>query len=322
MKRKSNLYKDICNMEHITYIYEQIEKNCKNKNKIYKWESIKDVLITRVYKNLTNHQYQCGRYHTFVIYEPKKRVIMSQEMYDKIVNHLVSEYILLPSIVPCLIDSNVASRRGKGTSYGVKLYYKYRQYYDSKYGKNNYYLLKLDISKFFDSIDHEILKSKLRTRIKDKDALHILDLIIDSTESGLPIGSTTSQLFAIFYLDSLDKYIKEVLKIKCYIRYQDDMVLFHEDKEYLKYCLLKITEELDKLKLQLNSKSKIYKSNENMNFIGVKKNKKYSNITRTRRKYKKNLKKYYQGEISLNSLISSKMNYLNRKKDSYNKYIV
>ena len=141
-----------------------------------------------------------------------------------------------------------------------------------------------------------------------------MDLIIDSTESGLPIGSTTSQLFAIFYLDSLDKYIKEVLKIKCYIRYQDDMVLFHEDKEYLKYCLLKITEELDKLKLQLNSKSKIYKSNENMNFIGVKKNKKYSNITRTRRKYKKNLKKYYQGEISLNSLISSKMNYLNRKK--------
>ena len=92
------------------------------------------------------------------------------------------------------------------------------------------------------------------------------------------------------------------------------MVLFHEDKNYLKYCLLKITEELDKLKLQLNSKSRIYKSNENINFVGVRRNKKYSNIARTRRKYKKNLKKYYQGEISLNSLISSKMNYLNRKK--------
>ena len=122
MKRKSNLYQEICNMEHITYVYEQIEKNCKNKNKIYKWESIKDILITRIYRDLTNHQYQCGRYHTFVIYEPKRRVIMSQEMYDKVVNHLVSEYILLPSIVPCLIDSNVASRRGKGTSYGIKLY--------------------------------------------------------------------------------------------------------------------------------------------------------------------------------------------------------
>ena len=314
MKRKNNLYKDICNLEHITYIYEKIEKNCKNKNKVYKWKSIKDVLITKIYRNLVHFDYQCGKYHQFVIYEPKRRVIRSQEMYNKVVNHLVSEYILLPSIVSCLVDSNVASRRGKGTSYGVKLYFKYRQYYDCKYGRDNYYLLKLDISKFFDSIDHEILKSKLRTRIKDKVALHILDLIIDSTESGLPIGSTTSQLFAIFYLDGIDKYIKEVLKIKCYIRYQDDMLLIHDDKEYLKYCLSKITEELDKLKLQLNSKTRIYKSNENINFIGVRKNKKYSNIHRTRRKYKKNLKKYHCGEISLNSMISSRMNYFNRKK--------
>lgn len=314
MKRKSNLYQEICNIEHITYIYEQIEKKCKNKNKIYKWESIKDVLITRIYKDLTNYQYQCGKYHRFVIYEPKKRIIKSQEMYDKVVNHLVSEYILLPSIVSCLIDSNVASRREKGTNYGIKLYYKYRQFYDSKYGKNNYYLLKLDIHHFFDSIDHEILKSKLETRIKDKNALDILNLIIDSTESGLPIGSTTSQLFAIFFLDSIDKYIKEVLKIKCYIRYQDDMLLIHHDKNYLKYCFKKITEELHKLKLQLNSKSRIYKSSENINFIGVRKNKKYTNIARTRRKYKKNLKKYDQGEISLNSLISSRMNYFNRKK--------
>ena len=99
---------------------------------------------------------------------------MAMEMYDKIVNHLVSEYILLPSIIPCLIDSNVTSRKNKWTSYGVKLYYKYCNIYDSKYGKDNYYLLKLDISKFFDNIDHDILKKKLRKRIKDRDALKIL----------------------------------------------------------------------------------------------------------------------------------------------------
>lgn len=313
MKRKSNLYQDICNIEHITYIYEQIEKNCQNKNKIYKWESIKDVLISKIYRDLIDHSYTCGRYHKFIIYEPKKRVIMSQEMYDKVINHLVSEYILLPTIVPCLIDSNVASRRGKGTSYGVKLYYKYRQIYDTKYGKDNYYLLKLDISQFFDSIDHNILKQKLSTRIKDKEALDIINTIIDSTDKGLPIGSTTSQLFAIFYLDNIDKYIKEVLKIKRYIRYQDDMILFSNSKNYLKYCLDVISYELEKLGLKLNHKTKIYKSNENINFIGVRKNKKYSNISRTRRKYKNNLKNYYNGNISLNSLISSKMNYLKRK---------
>ena len=116
---------------------------------------------------------------------------MAMDMYDKIINHLVSEFILLPVVVPGLIDSNVASRKGKGTSYGVKLYYKYRNIYDSKYGKNNYYLLKLDIYKFFEIIDHDILKKKLRTKIKDKDSLNILDIIIDSTDKGIPIGIAT-----------------------------------------------------------------------------------------------------------------------------------
>ena len=313
MKRKGNLYKDICDIENIEYVCDKIFKSCKNKEKVYKWESVKDVLVVKIYNDLNNRNYKFGRYHKFIIYEPKKRIIMAMDMYDKLINHLVSEYILLPSIIPGLIDSNVASRIGKGTSYGVKLYYKYRNIYDSNYGKDNYYLLKMDISKFFDSIDHVILKRKLRTRIKDKDALNILDVIIDSTDTGIPIGANTSQLFAIFYLDEVDKYIKEDLKIKCYIRYQDDMLLIHKDKEYLKYCLDKIRIMLEKLGMTLNNKTKIYKSNENINFIGVRKNKRYSNISRTRRKYKRKLKEYDEGLISLNSLISSKMNYVNRK---------
>lgn len=314
MKRKKDLYVNICNIKNIETMCNKVLKNSKNKNKIYKWESIKDVLVTSIYQDLINKNYHFGRYHKFTIYEPKERLIMSMNMYDKIVNHLVSEYILLPSIVPCLIDSNVASRKDKGTSYGIKLYYKYRVVYDTKYGKNNYYLLKIDIKKFFDNINHDILKKLLRTRIKDNDALNILDIIIDSTEKGLPIGANTSQLFAIFYLDSVDKYIKEVLKIKCYIRYQDDMILIHHDKEYLKYCLKEITNKLNELDLEINKKTKIYKSNENINFIGVRKNRKYTNITRTRKKYKKKLQEYENGNINLNSLISSKVNYINRRK--------
>ena len=124
----------------------------------------------------------------------------------------------------------------------------------------------------------------------------------------------TSQLFAIFYLDSVDKYIKEVLKIKCYIRYQDDRLLIHHNKEYLKYCVNEIIKKLQELDLVINNKTKIYKSNENINFIGVTKNKKYTNIARTRTKYKKKLQEYENGNINLNSLISSKVNYINRRK--------
>ena len=98
--------------------------------------------------------------------------------YDKLINHLVSKYILIPSLTHCLIDSNIASQVGKGTDYGVKLYYKYRSICNRKYVE--YYLLKMDIHKFFASIDVELLKKKISKRIKEKRSLDIVYKIIDS----------------------------------------------------------------------------------------------------------------------------------------------
>ena len=114
------------------------------------------------------------------------RIINSQDMYDKLINHLVSEYILIPSLTPCLIDSNVASRKDRGTSYGIRLYYKYLSIANRKYGK--FYILKIDIHKYFASINHDILKEKIRKRIKEKRSLDIVYKIIDSFDEGLPIG--------------------------------------------------------------------------------------------------------------------------------------
>ena len=164
-------------------------------------------------------------------------------MYDKLVNHLVSRYILYPAIVPCLIEANCASRPNKGTGYALNLYYKYRHILDNKY--DNYYLLKYDIKSYFSSIDINILKNKLETRIKDNDALDIIYKILDS-DTTLSIGFMTSQILGIFYLNDLDHYIKEVLKIKYYVRYQDDFILLHHNKEYLKYCLSMIDNYLKK----------------------------------------------------------------------------
>lgn len=109
-----------------------------------------------------------------------------------------------------------------GTSAGIKLWKNYEKIYNIKY--KTYYILKFDISKFFSSIDHDILKEKLKRRIKDKDALDIVFKIIDIEEQGLSIGLMSSQILAVFYLSDLDRYIKEKLKIKCYVRYQDDRV--------------------------------------------------------------------------------------------------
>ena len=164
-------------------------------------------------------------------------------MYDKVINHLVSRYILNPSLSPCLIDSNCASREGKGTSYALELYFKYRHIMDKKY--KNYYLLKCDIKSYFSSINRDILKVKISKRIKETDSLNIINKIIESDEY-LSIGFMSSQILGIFYLNDLDHYIKEELKIKYYVRYQDDFILIDKNKDYLKECLNKIRDFIKK----------------------------------------------------------------------------
>ena len=223
-------------------------------------------------------------------------------------------YLLFSILESSLIDSNVAVRVNKGTSYGIKLVKKYINCY------KDYYVLKCDIKKYFYSIKHDKLKELLRKKIKDKLFLDIVYKIIDSTNEdyifeyakkrnidylkkgyGLSIGNMASQILGIFYLNDLDYYIKEELKIKHYIRYMDDLVLFHSNKLYLKYCLDKIIIYLKQYGLELNNKTIIMKNN--LCFLGYRfYNKKIKILSKKRRKiYKKlrllkqyNLNKYYQ----------------------------
>lgn len=182
-------------MENIMDSYNEVCRNTNNKKKVRNYKQYKCVYISRIYKALKNKDYEVGPYNVFTIYEPKKRRIVSQGIYDKVINHLVSRQILMPSLIPCLVDENIASRENKGTKKGYELLNKYNRICKIKYG--TYYILKCDISKFFASIDHDILKEKLLKKIKDKDALNIVYKVIDSEETDLGIGNMTSQILAI-----------------------------------------------------------------------------------------------------------------------------
>lgn len=311
MKRINNLYNKLYDLNNLIKVFDLVCKKTKNKRKVSLFMDNKVMIITKAYNDLINKSYMPSKYREFYIYEPKKRLIIEVNMYDKYINHLVSEIILKESIIDCLIDSNVSSRKNKGTKYGLELYYKYFNILKSKY--HEFYILKIDIKGFFSNIDNKILINMLKNRIKDQDAIDILVKIINSYDKGLPIGLYTSQLLSIFYLNHLDHYIKEKLKIKYYIRYQDDMVIFHNNKEYLKEILIIIKEELKKRKLEVNNKTKIYKSNENINFLGRKKNMKRSKEYLRKRKLKNRYYQYNKNEISLSSLISS-INSLNNDK--------
>lgn len=303
MKRKGNLYKNIYNFYNIEDAFDEVCRNTKNKRKVARFKEYKCMYISNIHRILENRQYKPGPYNVFIIHDPKTRRIISQNMQDKVINHLVSRHILYPAILPCLLDVNVASRKNLGTNAGVNLALKFHRICSVKYEK--YYILKCDISKFFSSIDHDILKEKLKRKIKDKDALKIVFDIIDTEPHGLSIGAMSSQVLAIFYLNDMDHFIKEKLKIKYYVRYQDDWLMFHPSKEYLKYCLSELENFLHKEKLDLNKKTRIFSSSNNFTFLGRNTKGKYVRYRNIKRKLRKRYYLYTQNAIDLNSFISS-----------------
>lgn len=314
MKRFNNLYENIYKAENIKACYYEVMRNTKNKRQVYKLQNNAENVIRTIYEELKNERYVVGKYNVFIIYEPKQRTIVSQGMKDKIVNHLIAREILYPAILPCLVPFNVASRPGMGTKKALEYLERYRRQFAAKNEK--YFMLKCDISRFFLSIDHKILKKKVRRRIKDPRALKIVFNVIDSYSTGIGIGSMTSQVLAIFYLNDLDHFIKEELKIKGYIRYQDDFLLFSESKEYLEVCLEKIKKFLEKEKLTLNGKTRIYSCNENICFLGRNLYGQYAKRRTVRRKMKKRFYLLKEGKISLDSYIASRICYKNLMRKS------
>lgn len=166
----------------------------------------------------------------------------------------------LDSTLPAIYD-NVACRKGKGPYLGIKRLQDFLRDYYKKFREQGYFL-KCDIRKYFQSIDHNILLNKLKQTELDNEDLWFVELLLNSkntdTKVGLPIGNQTSQWFGLFYLNIVDRLIKERLQIKYYVRYMDDMILIHTDKDFLFYCKQQIekivTEELN---LQLNNKTQI-----------------------------------------------------------------
>lgn len=292
------------NFYDIIDLYEkELCKSIKNKKSLIKFEYYKFNNLSIICDILKTNNYNGGHYNIFLINDPKYRIVMSLNVVDKIINHYVSKFYLMPNLEYRLDDRNIATRKGKGTDYGIKLVKKYIEQM-KKY--KEFYILKLDIKKHFYNIDHDILKSMLKPYLKDYE-YNITSKIIDSTNEdyvnlyinklkynelkkvkvrreeienipiykynkGLPIGNLTSQFLAIYYLNGLDHYIIHNLKLKRYVRYMDDFIIMSENKEYLKECKNKIIEFLNnKLKLEVNKKKTyITSSKEGFCFLGYK----------------------------------------------------
>ena len=187
--------------------------------------------------------------------------------------------------------------------------------YNLSFAGKPLYALKADIHQYFKSIDHERLKRIIRRGIKDPETLGLLDLIIDSGGEGgkgIPVGNLTSQLFANIYLDTLDKFIKETLCVKHYMRYMDDFVILSPDKAYLRELLQDIEAFLcSELALQLNPKTAIFNSKNGIDFCGYRHWPDHKKVRKSSvKRMRKRIKRYRKGWLSKEQLDKSYQSWL------------
>lgn len=271
-KKIKNLFYENLTYSKLLAAHYRAKKNKTYKGEILRFELNLENNLINLLNDLKNKRYRVGEYRTFMVYEPKPRIIKSLPYKDRIVHQWIVEEFIKPYITPRFIDTTFACIVDRGTHASADQTQKYMRHL---YNKNiDYWILKCDISKFFYSIDPVILYKILQKYIYDKDLLFLIKVILfdnrDPNEKvGIPIGNYTSQYFANIYLNELDQFVKRTLKIKYYIRYMDDFILLlPTKKDCIKYKAIIENFVETKLHLKLNSKTKYYPSKMGVDFCG------------------------------------------------------
>lgn len=253
MKRVGNIFDKISSIDNLRLADEKARKGKLKSYGVLKHDRKREQNILQLHKQLTSGTFKTSGYSVFKIYEPKEREIHRLPYYpDRIVHHAIMN-ILEPIWVSVFTEDTYSCIKGKGIHAAAN---KMRRILKADREETRY-CLKLDIKKYYPSINHEILKNIIRRKIKDKRLLALLDEIIDSAE-GVPIGNYLSQYFANLYLAYFDHWVKEEKRVKYYFRYADDIVIFAPEKEPLHRLFLEIKTYLSELKLTIKGNFQIF----------------------------------------------------------------
>lgn len=292
-KKKSNKYKNL--MKYITQdsnllnAFYKAAKGNKNSKSYFKFNKNRDINLTILKNELLEKTYKRGDYYTFIVLDPKVRVINSLSFRDRVVQHAINN-IIEPIFERTFYIHSYACRKNKGTHKCAKETQAAIRRINKRYGTCK--VLKMDFSKYFSSINSDILINEIRKRIKDEELMNILLQYINNI--GINIGNLLSQLFANIYGNIFDLYIKHELKIKYYFRYMDDTVILSNDVN----ILYNIKEKLDKfIKTKMNLKFSHWYIHDveekSVNFVGYRIRNKYKLIRKqTSLRFKRKLIKF------------------------------
>jgi hypothetical protein len=265
MKRVGNLFDAITDRANLQLAVWKARRGKSTRPEACDYSKNLDTRLAELAVGLRNGTFPVGRFQQFVIRDPKERVITAPCFAERVLHHAIMN-VCEPHFERWLIADTFACRVGKGRLAALERGFHFARSYG--------WFLRMDVRKYFDSICHETLNAALARRIKDARLLALMERIIGSYRGalcrGLPIGSLTSQHFANFYLDRLDRFFKEELRIRAYVRYMDDMVIWGKCKDELKDVLVKGSQFLaDELRLEFKPHPFINRTTHGLDFLGV-----------------------------------------------------
>lgn len=328
MKRHKHLFEQIITFENLYQASRRAQKGKRFNPETARFNVNLEKELLQLRRELQAGAYVPGEYRTFYIRDPKKRLISAAPYRDRVVHHALC-HIVEPIFERTFIFDSYANRVGKGTHRAIKRF--------QEFARQNTYVLKCDIRKYFPSIDHEILKTIIRRKIGDPHVLWLLDLIIDHSNPqepvmnyfpgddlftvierrrGLPIGNLTSQFLANVYLNPLDHFIKQILGCRCYVRYVDDFAIFGNDKVKLHEIRQAIEGFLPQLRLTLHPhKCHIHRTRQGVGFLGFRlfpshRLLRNASLIRFRRRMRRYQKEFGHGLLSLDKLTQSIQSWL------------
>ena len=328
MKRYGNLYPQVIEFENILLAARKAQKGKRFRENVLAFNYNLEEELVKLQRELATKTYQPGAYRTFYIKEPKSRMISAAPYRDRVVHHALCN-VIVPLVEPTFIADSYANRVGFGTHRALRRFI--------KFARSTRYVLQCDIKKYFPSIDHEILKTLVRRKIKCRDTLWLIDSIVDNSNEqlpvvehfpgdgllaplerrrGLPIGNLTSQFLANWYLNSFDHFVKEKLKVKKYVRYVDDFALFSDDWQFLAEARIAVEEYLAGLRLKVHPiKSQLFETKHGANFLGFRVlpdriRVRTENLRRARRRLRRLQADYAQGKIEWQKVSQSIQSWL------------
>jgi retron-type reverse transcriptase len=311
MKRQGYLFEDICSYSNLLAAFNKALKGSGKTYESCQFHFHLESELFQLREELMSGTYSPSRYRYFKICDPKERIISVAAFRDRVVHHAVVK--ALESIFErSFIYDSYATRTGKGTHRAVLR--------AQSCLRSNQFYLKIDIEKYFDSINHTILLKLVERKIKDPQVNTLIRDIVRNSDlsrgleirKGLPIGNLTSQFFANVYLDPFDHFIKDELGVKHYIRYMDDMVFFSMDRESLN-TIGKEAERFLSSRLRLSLKKNVTMINTRFHglpFLGFRifphfLRVRSGNLKRTVRKMKSKTDEYYRGTIDETRFVMS-----------------